>query len=64
MSAFAFDDRVAKLEEHLVRPSPEDSLRRAEELLARGDHSGALLALSTAKHRRFLDELRKRDNDA
>lgn len=64
MTADDFEDRVARLEEHLVSPEPQDHLKRAEELLARGDTSFASLALATAKLARTLDELEAADDDA
>jgi len=56
MTGDEFEDRVALLEEHLVRPSAADALARAEQHLANGDLVFAGLALETAKLRRYLDE--------
>ena len=49
MTAEEFEDRIARLEEHLVPPSAEEHLRRAEEWLAKGDETYARLALTMAK---------------
>jgi hypothetical protein len=63
MSEQTFEDRVARLEEHIVNPSPEDDLTRAERYLAAGEHGLARLALERAKLRRFLDEWEQEDAD-
>jgi hypothetical protein len=68
-----FDDRVARLEEHLVRPlnTAFDHLARAEYWLAKGQLSAARLQLSQAKLARdreldeeMLREEREADGDA
>lgn len=71
MTAEDFDDRVARLEEHLVDPGPktaEDWLTVAEERLAKGPRweQLAAIALERAKLARWyeLDEAEELDDDA
>lgn len=63
-----FEARVARLEEHIVRPDPptaEECLDRAEDYLARGELNFAEFWLDTAKatrqadRRMILDEIEK-----
>jgi hypothetical protein len=52
----AFGDRVAALEEHLIAPTGDEHLRRAEEWLSRGNEAAARHALWLAKHARKREE--------
>ena len=61
MTADEFDDRVARLEEHLLAPTAEDHLRQAEEWLARGDETAARHSVWLAKLARACEE---RESDA
>jgi hypothetical protein len=51
MAATDFEARVARLEEHLLEPTPEEALDDAERCLARGDKGSADLYLAIAKGR-------------
>ena len=60
MLADDFDARVARLEEHLVSPSAEETLEKAERLFAEeGNTVWAQLALAGAKLQRTIDESRR-----
>lgn len=49
MTADEFEARVARLEEHIVSESAEDTLRKAEEYLANGNKLLAASCLWRAK---------------
>jgi hypothetical protein len=61
MTADTFDDRVARLEEHIVAPpraTVEELLDQSERALARGDEETALARLRSAKIRQDLENIR------
>ena len=62
MNADEFEDRVARLEEHLLEPTAEDHLRQAEEWLARANDPTANrdVCETAARHSVMLAKLARR----
>ena len=65
MASTGFDDRVARLEEHVVKSARDADyyLDRAEKCLARGWNSEAGSWLNVAKIARAVDQLEAEDYD-
>lgn len=59
MSGDGFDDRLARLQEHVVSEwrTAEECLAIAERCIAEGDQQGAMTWLNLAKARRALDRI-------
>jgi hypothetical protein len=62
-SGAAVDERIAALEEYLVRPTAADALTDAERWLAAGDTAFARAALAVAKSIRARERLELADLD-